>query len=516
MLNKLLVQLFRCNIKAAALLSLVYCLLFNSSIILFKFDYYKADLAFGVLELLKDFIQIFIANFIIFLGLSLTRPLFIVGSLFLFFTGAISSYSIFFFKIFPTKQIIRALFENEVSESVEILSVRVVIWVIFALLISLRLSIKTKTKQSIILPSICLVIFISNIIMPQYKVLRSYFPIQYLHNSYLYYLDKFHSPEKKDISQEVDFTIFSDDDIIGIIVVGEAARYDHFSLNGYERETTPLLAKIPNLVSFEAEAHANLTYLSVPYMFSNLPRDKISEAIYETSVLSILTKLGIETSWVGSQSLLKYLQGYTKDNIYHEVNMAIIPGGSALYQMNALDEVMLPYFDKIIEMKGKKFVVLHTSGSHWNYSARYPKEFEHFKPVCASEVKMDHTVCSKDELVNIYDNSVLYTDYILDQVIERLKGRNAFLIYVSDHGESLGEEGRYTHGAQPMPKEQTSIPFIFWGSDKFLSQHPALLENLKASRNQILNHNYIFHSSLGCMGIESNIINQGLNLCKTK
>ncbi len=318
MLNKLLVQLFRCNIKAAALLSLVYCLLFNSSIILFKFDYYKADLAFGVLELLKDFIQIFIANFIIFLGLSLTRPLFIVGSLFLFFTGAISSYSVFFFKIFPTKQIIRTLFENEISESVEILSVRVVILVIFAILISLSLSIKAKAKQSIILPFICLVIFITNIIMPQYKVLRSYFPIQYLHNSYLYYLDTFHNPEKKDISQGVDFVISSDDDIIGIIVVGEAARYDHFSLNGYERETTPLLAKIPNLVSFEAEAHANLTYLSVPYMFSNLPRDKISEAIYETSVLSILTKLGIETSWVGSQSLLKYLQGYTKENIYHE------------------------------------------------------------------------------------------------------------------------------------------------------------------------------------------------------
>lgn len=516
MLNKLLAQLSKYDIRSAALLSLLYGLLFNSSIVAFKFDYYKANLLLGSLELLKDFVQIFVVNLIIFLGLSVYRPLLIVGSLFLFVTGAAASYSVFVFKIFPTKQMIRTLFENEISESVEVLSVKVILWIILAMIISLFLSMRSRIKQPIILPLFCLVVFLCNIIIPQYKILTFYFPIQYLHNSYLYYLDRFHTSQKKDISQGVDFKISSGNDVIGVLVVGESARYDHFALNGYGRDTTPLLAKIPNLFSFKAEAHANLTYISVPYMFSNLPKEKINEAIYQTSMISILTKIGVKTSWVGTQTLLQYLQGYVKENIYHEANMVIIPGGSALYQMNDLDEVMLPYFDKILEMEGRKFIVLHTSGSHWNYSVRYPKDFEQFKPVCASEVKMDRTVCNQDELLNIYDNSILYTDYILDQIIKRLKDKNAFVIYVSDHGESLGEEGRYNHGTQPTPKEQTSIPLIFWGSDKFLSNHQSLLRNLKIHRNKILNHNYIFHSSLGCMGVESILINQELNLCKAR
>lgn len=516
MLNKLLAQLTKCNFKAAALLALAYGLLFNSSIIAFKFGYYKADLLFGSLELIKDFVQIFLANFIVFLGLSLSRSLLVAGSLFLFITGAVASYSVVFFKIFPTKQMIRTLFENEISESVEILSVKVLLWVLFAIFIFLFISIKAPKKKSILLPVLCLMIFITNIIAPKYRVLTAYFPFQYLHNSYLYYLDRFHNVEKRDISEGVDFKITFDDDIVGILVIGESARYDHFELNGYERETTPLLKKVPNLISFSAEADANLTYLSVPYMLSKVDKEHIMDAIYETSFLSILTKLGVETSWIGTQSLIKYIQSYTKENIYHEVNMALIPGGSALYKMNDHDSVMLPYFDNVLGVKGRKFVVLHTSGSHWNYSARYPQEFERFKPTCASEVKMDHTNCRKEELVNIYDNSILYTDYILKQIIDRLKDKKAFLIYVSDHGESLGEGGVYNHGTQPMPKEQTSIPFIFWGSDKFLAENPGLIKKLRAKRSSTLNHNYVFHSSLGCMGVESQLIDQKLNLCRKK
>ncbi len=508
-------QLSKYQIKSIAKIAFLYCILFNTPIILFKFDYYKADVVRGLLDLSKNFFYIFCANFIFFFGLAINRYLMIFGSLFLFVTGAISSYAVFFFKIFPNSHIIRAFFENEFSETIEVVSVKLILWIIFAVVLCIKFIPKSTFNK---LPTIiAFVIFIIAIISPPYRVLSEYFPIKYLHNSYLYLFNKSITKEKKNPFSGVQFIDKSKNDTVGVLVIGESARYDHFSINGYYRDTSPLISKIKNLFSFKANADANITYLSVPYMLSNLPKNMINEAIYNNSFLSILTGIGINTNWIGTQSLIKYLAGYVDETIYDEVNIAIIPGGSALFEMNDLDAVMLPYLDNFLSKKGKKFIVIHTSGSHWNYYARYSKDYEKFSPICASDskVKSDMTSCSKEELINIYDNSILYTDYIISEIIKRLSDKNAFLIYASDHGESLGENGRYGHG-DTITEEQTSIPFIFWASNGFISDHPSLIDSIDKKRNDILSHNYIFHSSLGCMGIESKIIKEELNLCHHK
>ncbi|MES2214573.1 MAG: phosphoethanolamine transferase, partial [Pseudomonadota bacterium] len=303
-------------------------------------------------------------------------------------------------------------------------------------------------------------------------------------------------------------------DIVGVLVIGESARYDHFGINNYQRDTTPNLTKTSNLFTFKAKAIANLTYLSVPYMISKSPMDKIESATHETSFLSVLTKLGFNTGWIGTQSILKYLKGHDAETMYDEVNISIIPGGSALYPMNAHDEVLLPYFENFIKDGGKEFMVLHTSGSHWNYVMRYPEEYEKFKPTCPYQAKTDHTYCTPEGLINSYDNSILYTDAILARVIEKLKDKNAFLIYASDHGESLGEGGVYGHGSD-MTFEQLTIPFIFWASDKFFENNPGLKQSLGKMQEAgvELSHDYIFHSVLDCSGVKSNAINQDLSLC---
>ena len=169
---------------------------------------------------------------------------------------------------------------------------------------------------------------------------------------------------------------------------------------------------------------------------------------------------------------------------------------------------MLPYFESEIAKTNKSLIVLHTTGSHWNYSARYPQKFSKFAPSCDElSGKRDHSACGIDRLVNSYDNSILYTDYFLSEVIERLQGKNAFVIYVSDHGESLGEDGFYGHGGDIRP-EQMKVPLLVWFSDKFL-KNKSLKTNI-----QPLSHDNIFHSLLHCSDVKSEIIDPEMSLCQ--
>lgn len=257
----------------------------------------------------------------------------------------------------------------------------------------------------------------------------------------------------------------------------------------------------------------NNTYEAVLSMLSRHPKSDIESPKGENSLLSIFTQLGWNSIWIGTQSLTKYFRGQDS-SIYDEVNVSIVPGGSALYALSSYDEVMLPYMDNIFRANGKNFVVVHTSGSHWNYGARYPKSFAYFKPVCEEESgKKDHSACSYEGLMNSYDNSIRYTDFVLNSIIAKLEDKNAFLIYVSDHGESLGEDGFYGHGAMAFRKEQEEVPLIVWFSDKYLEKRPHL-KYLKIDSE--ISHDNVFHSMLDCASISSNILQNDLSICSKK
>jgi glucan phosphoethanolaminetransferase (alkaline phosphatase superfamily) len=198
--------------------------------------------------------------------------------------------------------------------------------------------------------------------------------------------------------------------------------------------------------------------------------------------------------------------------IYDELSFTMIPGGSALYKLNDHDGVMLPYLKNILKTDTKQFVVVHTSGSHWSYAHRYPREFAKFTPECNITGKNDPASCAQVNLVNAYDNSILYTDFFLSNLIEMLKDEEAFLIYASDHGESLGESGRFGHAGE-ITFERTSIPLIVWVSDSFKQKHPVHAENINTHKGQRLSHDNIFHSVLDCLDISSEIIDKNLSIC---
>ena len=250
-----------------------------------------------------------------------------------------------------------------------------------------------------------------NIMTPKFSFLKTYFPMQYLHNSYVFFMGSSKKYTKEDISTKFTFVDSSDEDVVGVLVIGESARYSNFAINGYERDTTPNLSKIDNLASFKARSCANTTYLSVPCMLSRHGEDNLNIVDTETSVLSVLTRLGFETVWMGTQSITKYYKNKPGGSFYDEVNFHMIPGGSLVFLPNSHDEQMLPYLEKNIQSDNKKFLVLHSTGSHWDYGERYHREFAQFQPDLGGSVKHDASSCDKEELINSYDNSILYTDF---------------------------------------------------------------------------------------------------------
>lgn len=506
-------------IKISLIFALIYCMLFNSAVFIYKFDYYKVTAFKAILELGKDFVYIYLTLFIFFFGLTINRVVFILGSLFLFLTGALASYYLYFFRIAPTTEIIHAFFGTELNEAYELASIKLIVWLLFSIFVCIytirhfKLN-NTSLFVTKLLSALCLLLLLNSIIAPPYRILTSYFPIQYLHNSYLYFFKAQQLSHKIDISKQFTFIDNSPQEITGVLVIGESARFDHFGINGYPRDTTPYLDSINNdLFSFKAQSCSNLTYISVPCMLSRHHSDNLAEVMQESSFLPILTQLGFDTSWIGTQSLMKYLNNANFGTIYDEVDFAIIPGGSALFNMNDHDLVMLPYIKHLLQGSKKQFLVIHTSGSHWNYAARYPEEFMQFKPGCTSTSKADPSSCNHQGLINIYDNSILYTDFFLYNVISLLKDKCAFLIYASDHAESLGENGRYSHGGE-LTKEQTTIPFIVWLSERFKQQRADIVKSINSHLGNEISHDYIFNSVLDCIGINSNIIDKNLSLCR--
>jgi len=279
--------------------------------------------------------------------------------------------------------------------------------------------------------------------------------------------------------------LFPEEKMVGVFVVGETARADRFSLNGYEKQTNPLLEK-QNIHNFSnSSSCGTVTMVSVPCMFSLSDYDSFNahEAKYQENLLDLIKNSGIEVIWIENNSSCKHVCDRVKTINYVE------KGSEHYVGYGVHDEIVLTGLKKVLaENKAKKvLIVLHTMGSHGPaYYNRYPKNFEKFKPTCKSN---DLQICSREALNNTFDNTIVYTDYIISTVIDVLKEEKEsqnFLVYASDHGESLGENGIYLHAA-PMriaPKEQTHIPVLLWSS-----------ENLKEKRKQV-NSNYLISNQI--------------------
>jgi len=294
---------------------------------------------------------------------------------------------------------------------------------------------------------------------------------------------------------------------IGIMVVGETARADHFSMGGYAVKTNPRLEKIPGVIFADADSCGTSTLFSVPCMFSMHGRDGFdpNEASSESNVLDILTAAGVKTVWIDNNSSCKNVCNRIENsNLRDEPDET-----AALYSdMGYFDEILLQKIDPYLDTAGPDIlIVLHTLGSHGPaYSRRYPAEFGIFKPYCQQASPTD---CTTEEVVNAYDNTIAYTDYLLSQLIQKLRARagevDTFLFYASDHGESLGEGGIYLHGLPYAiaPAAQKDVPFIFWASDSFYEDRFGTSRFIALAGDRRLSHDNISHTLLGIYDVSA-------------
>ncbi len=294
-----------------------------------------------------------------------------------------------------------------------------------------------------------------------------------------------------------------------VFVMGESARAKNFSLNGYERNTNKFLDDYKeDIISFKNfESCGTFTALSLTCTFSHFPRKEFNYAKsfkYE-SLIDIFDKVGFDVSWRSNNGKCKGVC----DRVKHSLVKSF---GNNIY-----DDLLLKAFDMDLNRLTEKnnLIVLHGRGSHGPlYYKRYPKEFEIYKPACNSE--LDN--CSVQEIINAYDNSIYYTSYLLKEIIDRLNNLgneyNTMLIFMSDHGQSLGENGIFMHSApfNTAPKDQKNPAFFIWLNDDFANTFNIDKQCLKNKINSNLSQDNIFHSMLGLFKINSQYYNADLDI----
>ena len=300
--------------------------------------------------------------------------------------------------------------------------------------------------------------------------------------------------------------------VLTLLVVGETARAQNFGLNGYGHETTPELAKLPIVNFEEVSSCGTSTAVSLPCMFSKLPRKDYSfeKGKARKNLLDVLAYAGLHVEWwdnnTGHKGLADRIEARNfASNESEHCREGECDDGAFLPALRA-------YADNVTE---DTVLVLHQIGSHGpSYFMRYPPEAEKFAPACQTpELKS----CSPEEVLNAYDNTIAYTDKTLAETINFLQAQESLstaMLYISDHGESLGEGGLYLHGAPYFlaPKEQTHVPMILWMSDSFAAQFGHNTGCLVDSRATPLSHDNLFHSALGMLDIETQVYDEALDL----
>lgn len=300
-----------------------------------------------------------------------------------------------------------------------------------------------------------------------------------------------------------------------VIVVGETARAMNFSLNGYNKLTTPLLLNNKEILNYSNFSSCGTsTHVSLPCMFSKFERNNFDETRakrYE-KLPDVLLHAGLDVSWRDNNSGCK---GVCK-NIPTE-NTNLLHLDYLCNDSECFDEAMLVGLKDIIENKSKDAVIiLHQKGSHGPaYYLRHPKRFQKFTPECTSN---ELNNCSQQEIVNAYDNTILYTDYFLDKVISLLMKEadkmDTAMLYISDHGESLGEHQVYLHSLPYViaPEEQTHVPFITWFSDGFRKTNQLDMSCLKNNVEKSYSHDNLFHSILGLTHVSTSLYKPALDI----
>ena len=307
------------------------------------------------------------------------------------------------------------------------------------------------------------------------------------------------------------------DDTYMVFIIGETTRWDHMGMLGYGRDTTPKLSKEKNLVAFRGYSCDTATKLSLRCMFvrEGGVEDNPQRTLKEQNVFAVLKQLGFSSDLLAMQSELWFYSNTMADNIAYREQIGAEPRnrGKRVDDMLLVEEVKNSLAQ---HPNGKHMIILHTKGSHYNYIQRYTRDFAKFQPECMGIDKS----CSKQKLINAFDNTVLYVDSFIDDVIDQLRDKKAIVFYAADHGESINEK-EHLHGTPRniAPPEQFRVPMMVWMSDKYLANpdHERAFKHLKQQADMKVprRHVELYDTIMGCLGYTSpnGGIDQNKNWC---
>ena len=367
----------------------------------------------------------------------------------------------------------------------------------------------------------------SYLMVDDYRMRNQLYPVNICYNLYLAFERNAASENYKEVSRNFKFDARSEHSAtapeVYVMVVGETARAHNFSLYGYPRNTNPLLSKTPGIKAFpNVTTQSNTTHKSVPMLLSAASAEDFERLFHEKGILAAFKEAGFHTVFISNQlpnhSFIDFLGEQADEHYFLKKEDAL--------QGNHYDEDLLQKLDEILPKADasssahyryrKLFVVLHTYGSHFNYQERYPRSFAYFKPDSRSEAKPEN----RRDLLNAYDNTIRYTDYILHGIIERLQKWEGIqtktdgvycqptsaMLYTSDHGENIFDDERclFLHAAPKASDYELHVPFIIWTSDGFSKQYPDILKALGENRSkQVQSSLSAFHTMLGIGGIRT-------------
>lgn len=493
------------------LMSAVIFILFHFPFFKFVFSNVDYKSLNGVILIISLIVLMLVVNaFVLYLIFFLSR---IVGKVLLVLFFIVNSIAIYFvttYGVIIDESMIGNVFNSNYDESSSYFSVKLILYILLLGVLPGIYIIKVKitnvplkkflTTASLSLLFIVLLAFANATnwlwIDKNSKRLGGLaMPWSYSVNTPLFYIHKYKKNKKEILLPNA--TITDNRKSVVVLVIGESARKQNFSLYGYGKNTNPLLSKTANVFHFDATSSATYTTAGVKSILEHKNTGDLYEILPNYLYRNNVEVIWRTTNW-GEPPI--HIKNYEKrENLIPDCK-----GEGCNY-----DEILLTGLkEEILASKRNKIlIVLHTSTSHGpTYSKKYPPRFETFKPVCNS-VELGN--CSRNELINAYDNTIVYTDYILSKIIEDLKGLkeyNSTMFFVSDHGESLGEKNLYMHGL-PLsiaPKEQYEIPFIVWVSDGSKQLKP----------NKMLSQNHVFHSVLNFLSVQSPVYDEQMNIFK--
>ena len=369
----------------------------------------------------------------------------------------------------------------------------------------------------------------SYLVVDDYRMRNQLYPVNICYNLYLAFERNAASENYREASRDFKFEARSEHSAtapeVYVMVVGETARTHNFSLYGYPRNTNPLLSKTPGIKAFpNVTTQSNTTHKSVPMLLSAASAEDFERLFHEKGILAAFKEAGFHTVFISNQlpnhSFIDFLGEQADEHYFLKKEDAS--------QGNHYDEDLLQKLDEILPLADasssahyhyryrKLFVVLHSYGSHFNYQERYPRSFAYFKPDSRSEAKSEN----RRDLLNAYDNTIRYTDYILHGIIERLQKwegvqaktdgvycqPTSAMLYTSDHGENIFDDERslFLHAAPKASDYELHVPFIIWTSDGFSKQYPDILKALGENRSkQVQSSLSAFHTMLGIGGIQT-------------